>query len=206
VVVPEWLVELMAVQQRTGADAVTAPVYPRFPDDAPGFLRDEPFADLWGTPVKPDGAPVTDLQTANSMIRTAFLVDHPEVRFQTDLGKVGGEDMVFYRAALDRGLQAHYSHGAVNWEFYEGERGTYGYQLRRALWLGNTEAVTNLRAGRASRARLVARAAKRAAVTLAGPARRAAAGHPAQIRFSAASALQSVGMILGAAGIRLAHR
>jgi hypothetical protein len=206
-VVPEWLVELLGTQQRTGADGVTAPVYPRFPDDAPAFLDREGFADLWGTTVKVDDAAVTDLQTANSMIRTSFLVQHPEVRFSHDLGKVGGEDMVFYRAALDRGLKAHYSLRAVNWEYYEGERATYRYQLRRSLWLGNTEAVTELRAGRAGKPRLVARAAKRLITALiVEPGRRLRQGEDPHLRFAAAYALQSAGLLLGAAGVQLDHR
>jgi succinoglycan biosynthesis protein ExoM len=207
VVVPEWLTELVAVQQRTGSDAVTAPVYPRFPDEAPDFLTEQRFADLWGTPLKDDGAPVTDLQTANSMIRTSFLVEHPEVRFSHDLGKVGGEDMVFYRSALAAGLRGHYSREAINWEYYEGRRATYRYQLRRSLWHGNTEAVTELRAGRAGRLRLVVRSLKRLVLALAAqPLARARAGESPRVRYSLAHALQAVGLLLGAAGVRLAHR
>ena len=206
IVVPEWLEQLVAVQRRTGADAVTAPVYPRFPESAPAYLDDQRFTDLWGTPRKEDGAPVTDLQTANSMIRTSFLVDHPEVRFSRDLGSSGGEDMVFYRAALAAGLRGHYSRDAVSWEYYEGRRATWAYQLRRSLWHGNTEAVTELRAGRANRARLVARALKRAALALAvQPAERIRSGQRPRLRYSLTYALQSAGMLLGVAGIRLPH-
>lgn len=205
IVVPEWLTELVRVQTETGADAVTAPVYARFPDDSPGWLRNQPFAELWNTALKPDGAPVTDLQTANSMIRTAFLEANPEVRFSRDLGSVGGEDMVFYRAALAAGLKAHYSRDAVNWELETAERATYRYQLRRCLWHGNTEAVTNLRAGRDRRPRLVARAGKRALLALAHPIQRLRSGRSPQFRYAVAYSLQSVGMLLGVAGIRLSH-
>ncbi len=207
VVVPEWLAQLVAAQQDTDADAITAPVYPRFPDDAPAFLADQDFASLWGTPLKDDLVAVTDLQTANSMIRASFLRDHPEVRFSLDLGKAGGEDMVFYRAALAAGLRAHYSRHAVNWEYYEGDRATWRYQLRRSLWLGNTEAVTELRAGRASRGRLVLRAAKRTGVALVGqPLGRRRSGQPARLRYAVTFALQPIGMMLGVIGVRLPHR
>ena len=123
IVVPEWLTELDRVQTETEADAVTAPVYARFPADSPAWLHNQPFAELWNTALKPDGAPVTDLQTANSMIRTSFLEAHPEVRFSPDLGLVGGEDMVFYRAALAAGLRAHYSRNAINWELEPADGG-----------------------------------------------------------------------------------
>ncbi len=205
IVVPKWLTELMRVQTETGADAITAPVYAKFDDDAPAWLHHQPFAELWGTSLKPDGAAVTDLQTANSMIRTSFLVDHPQVRFSRDLGRVGGEDMVFYRAALAAGLKAHYSREAVNWELEPAERATYRYQLRRCLWHGNTEAVTTLRAGRDKRPRLVARAAKRALSALLHPVQQLAAGRPPQLRYALAYSLQSVGMLLGVFGIRLSH-
>lgn len=206
VVVPEWLSELVRVQRETEADAVTAPVYAKFPDDSPEWLSEQPFADLWGTPKRDDGAPVTDLQTANSMIRTSFLEANPTVRFSTDLGEVGGEDMVFYRGALDAGLKAHYSRNAVNWELESADRATYRYQLRRCLWHGNTEAVTNLRAGRAGRARLLVRAAKRAVATASRPVSRLRAREDPQWRYALAVSLQSVGMVLGAFGIRLTHR
>jgi len=206
VVVPEWLNELMRVQAETGADAITAPVYARFSDHAPRWIHNQPFAELWGTPLKPDGAPVTDLQTANSMIRTNFLVEHPQVRFSRDLGHVGGEDMVFYRAALASGLKAHYSREAVNWELEPDERATYRYQLWRCLWHGNTEAVTSLRAGRSPRVRLVARAAKRAVKALAHPIGRLRSGRAPQLRYSFAYSLQAAGILLGVAGVRLSHR
>ncbi len=206
IVVEEWLTELVRIQQQTEADAVTAPVYARFPDDSPRWLTEQPFADLWGTPKKDDGVAVTDLQTANSMIRTSFLEQNPEVRFSRDLGLVGGEDMVFYRGALDAGLKAHYSRHAVNWELESADRATYRYQLRRCLWHGNTEAVTNLRAGRASRPRLVFRAGRRAVEAVMSPIKRLRAGEPAHWRFAAAYSLQSVGMVLGALGVRMAHQ
>ena len=205
VVVPEWLTELLRVQREHDADAVTAPVYARFGDDAPAWIREQPFAELWCTPAKPDGAPVTDLQTANSLISTEFLVAHPDVRFSADLGEAGGEDMVFYRTALDAGLKAHYSHHAVNWEIEPPERATYRYQLRRNLWHGNTEAVTNLRAGRDGRARLVARAGKRGLAAFSHPARQLRAGRSPELRYAFALSLQSVGMILGAGGVVLRH-
>ena len=206
IVVSKWLTELMRVQSETRADAVTAPVYARFGDDAPAWLRDQPFAELWGTELKVDGVPVTDLQTANSVIRTSFLETHPQIRFSPDLGLVGGEDMVFYRAALAAGLKAHYSREAVNWELEPPERATYRYQLRRCLWHGNTEAITNLRAGRDGRIRLVARAVKRALSALTQPGRQLAGGLPPQVRYAVALSLQSVGMLLGVLGIRLSHR
>ncbi len=206
IVVPEWLEQMVTVQQRTGGDAVTAPVYPRFPEDAPPFLTEQRFSELWGTELKEDGAPVTDLQTANSMIRTSFLVDHPDVRFSRDLGKAGGEDMVFYRGAIDAGLRGHYSRHAINWEYYEGDRASWRYQLRRSLWHGNTMAVTELRAGRAGRGRLVARALKRTLTSLVlDPIARRRAGEAPRLRFALTEGLQGVGLLLGAAGVRLDH-
>ncbi len=205
IVVERWLSELVRVQQDTKADAITAPVYARFPDDGPRWLHDQPFAALWGTKLREDGDPVDDLQTANSMIRTSFLREHPEIRFAVDLGSSGGEDMVFYRAAIDAGLKAHYSRHAVNWELESADRATYRYQLRRNLWHGNTEAVTCLRAGRDGRARIVARAAKRALLAAGHPVGRLRSGRSPQARYTMAYALQSVGLLIGAAGIKLTH-
>ena len=205
IVVPEWLSELVRIQGETEADAVTAPVYMKFPEDSPRWVQDQPFAELWGTELKEDGVAVTDLQTANSMISTTFLRDHPAVRFSTDLGTSGGEDMVFYRAALDAGLKGHYSRNAINWELESADRATYRYQVRRCLWHGNTEAITNLRANRATRARLVARSAKRALQALRHPVDQVRQGNPPQLRYAFAYSFQAVGILLGAANIHLDH-
>ena len=40
------------------------------------------------------------------MLRASFLRDHPDIRFRSDLGTLGGEDMVFYRTAVAAGLDA----------------------------------------------------------------------------------------------------
>lgn len=205
IVVPEWLTELVRVQAETKADAVTAPVLARFPSDSPRWLLDQPFAQLWGTTEKPDGASVSDLQTGNSMISTAFLNAHPTVRFSRDLGKVGGEDMVFYRSALDAGLKAHYSHHAVNWEIEPDDRATYRYQLRRCVWHGNTEAITCMRANRDSRFRLFGRAVKRAGKAAAHPVGQIRNGEPPQLRYAFAFGLQSIGLVLGVLGVRISH-
>ncbi len=113
--------------------------------------------------------------------------------------------MVFYQAALDAGLDARYSRHAINYELEPASRSTYNYQLRRSLWHGNTEAVTNLRAGRASRSRLVLRAGRRAVAAIGRPVQRLLNRQPPQLRYTVALLVQSVGMVLGAVGLKLNH-
>lgn len=205
VVAEDWLAALIEVQERTGADAVTGPVFLRYAPGAASWLTDQPFAEILEAPHRPDGALVGECSTGNSMLRSSFLTDHPDLRFSPDLGVVGGEDMVFYRAAVAAGLEARYAAGAVCVGEQPAERETYRYQLRGSYWLGNTEYITNRRDGSAGRIRLMARGLKRLAVAPVRPWRRLVQGHRPQWRFAGALAAQALGLLAGVAGRRVPH-
>jgi succinoglycan biosynthesis protein ExoM len=205
VVPPDWFVNLLRVQAETGADAVTGSTLLRFPEDSPRWLTEQPFSQI-GLLAYPDRAEVAVCSTCNSMLRSSFLRDRPGLRFDPALGRLGGEDGVFYRAAAAAGLRAVYAAEVVVWGEEPAERATFGYQLSRALWLGNSEAIVNHRSGAASRPRLVARGGRRMARAVIRPVRRVASGRPPQLRYTAAEVAQWTGMLLGAAGVELRHR
>ncbi len=202
---PTWFAELVAVQRETDADCVTGPAYLTFPDDSPRWLRTQPFGEV-GLFSHDELAVIGEGSTGNSMLRASFLRDHSDVRFEPELGTLGGEDMVFFRRAVDHGLVSVYSRRVAVTEPFVGERQTYGYHLYRSLWIGNTDYITNTSSGRASRGRVVARAVKRGALALARPVRRLADREAPQVHYAVALATQSVGMLLGAAGVKLPHR
>lgn len=206
VVERRWVDELFSVADRVGADAVTGPVAVDYADDAPHWLRAQGIGRLFEAPRSADGAAVDHASTGNSMISTAWLTAHPTHRFRDDLGTSGGEDMVFYRAAIAAGLRAHYALRAGARELAPPERSTFGYVVRRSVWMGNTTAVTNLETGLAGRPRLAARALKSFAVALAHPVRRLARFRPPQARYTVASMAYAAGLATGAVGHRQRHR
>ncbi len=205
VVVPGWFDAFFDVQQRTGCDAVTGPVYIRYPEDAPQWLSDQPFAEIGAPPVHDDGEQVPVCSTGNSIIRASFLRDNPAIRFREDLGTIGGEDMVFYMTAMAAGMDARHSTHGIAYGVEGPERATWKYQLRSSFWMGNTEYVTNIEAGRATPFRLFLRGAKRLVGIAARPFARLSQGERPQFRYAVAMSARAIGLMLGPLGVRVAH-
>jgi succinoglycan biosynthesis protein ExoM len=201
----DWIARLLATQQEYDADAVTGPMILRAPPDSPTWLSEQFLDGGHGAFIEADGAAMTVGATNNSMIRSQFLVDHPEIRFDPGLGTLGGEDMVFYRSATSAGLKVRYAAHAIVRTNEDADRATFRYRLRSHLWMGNTEAVTNQRLGSTSRGRLVLRGLRRSVEALVTPVQRLARRQPPHLRFAAARSLVGVGLILGAAGVELKH-
>lgn len=199
-----WLTELVRAQQATDADTVTGPCIMRVPPGSPQWLQDQPFLNV-GSIEFPDGAELEIAGTNNSLIRSAWLVAHPQHRFDPRLGVVGGEDMVFFRGAHDLGMRIRFAAGAVVYGNEPLARTTFRYRLHVGYWLGNTMAVTNQELGLATRPRLIARSAKILVDAAIRPAGRLARAKPPHLRFAITRAAQAVGMFLGAMGVRKAH-
>lgn len=199
-----WLVELLATQRRTGADAVSGPLVRRAPADAPRWLVDQPFLEQ-GLNLYPQDAPLGFASTHNSMLSTDWLRRHDDHRFEPALGELGGEDMFFYRSAHRRGLSIAYAAKAVVYEDQPAERLSYRFMLRQALWLGNSSMVTSLDSAEASRSRLVVHGLARVSRAAAHPFRQLRHGRSPQLRYSVSVAAGGVGVLLGTIGIRLRH-
>ena len=61
---------------------------------------------------------------------------------------IGGEDAVFYRQARGPGLTIRFAAGCSGRRTHAAiERTSYGYQLRRFLWHGNSSYVTAVQGG-----------------------------------------------------------
>jgi succinoglycan biosynthesis protein ExoM len=201
---PHWLEALLDVATRTGAGAVTGPLELRLPPGSPAWLSDQPFL-LSGLQHEADGAEVPVAATHNSMISSRFLAEHPELRFRPDLGVLGGEDMVFFRAAREAGLHIRFARHAVVFGNEPPERCTFGHQIRTHLWLGNTEAVTNLHSGTTGRARLALRGANYLRKVAARTFGRLARREPPQWRYAVALCAHGIGVLAGAAGAEVRH-
>jgi succinoglycan biosynthesis protein ExoM len=199
---PGWFEHLFAIQRRTGADLVTGPIHDVAPSDAPRWVVEQPFLNMISEYT--DGEEPPYGTTANVLISAAWLREHPDVRFRPELGKLGGEDMVWFEKTRAAGIVHRYAIGAVVREQIPIERTRFRYQLRNKLWYGNTMYVTNLAAGTAPN-RLFLRGAKHLASSLARPFARLARREAPQFRYALVGVATGVGLMSGRFGIRLDH-
>lgn len=202
--VEEWLESYLDRALRDTADAFTGPCVLRPPAGSPGWLTDEPFMEDAQLRF-PDDSEMPVAATNNSMIRASFVRDHADLRFLPELGVVGGEDMVFYRSAVKRGLRIRFVERAVVHGNESPARATFGYQLRSRFWLGNTEYVTNMTLGDATRFRMLLRGGKRLVQAVARPLLRLARRERPQLRYCIVSIARAAGTMAGALGLRLRH-
>lgn len=201
--VDDWLSRLLDRAEGDGTDIVTGPCL-LTAEDGPAWLREQPFLEDAQFRFD-DGARIEVAATNNSMLRAATLRDQPDLRFQEELGVVGGEDMVFFRTARRNGSTISFAAHAAVRGHEPPERWTYAHQLRSRFWLGNTEFVTNRRLGQASRPRWAARGLVVAARGLLRPFTRLATGRSPQFRYAGAAAARGAGMLVGAIGIEVDH-
>lgn len=201
---PHWLDALLDVQRATGADAVTGRIHRRVPEGSPRWITEQPFLEL-GQEELADAAPMTSAATFDTLISGAWLRAHPDIRFDPAFGAVGGEDMVFFRAAHAAGLQVRYSQRGFVYENEPADRATFGYQLYVHLWHGNSSCLAMVDAG-VSRARLLAHAFASMGRAVARPLGRLGRGQPPQLRYGLALSLHALGKLLGPLGVRIAHR
>lgn len=201
---PRWLCGFLDVLETTGADCVTGPMHLRVPLGSPSWLSKQPFFDDVRLNL-PDRELMNIAATNNSMIRAAFLRDHPDIRFDPNLGKLGGEDMVFYRTASNAGLRIRFARSSVVWGNEPADRATFRHQVRYRFWLGNTEFITNFYLDETSRVRLFFRGTKRLVLALGRPLRRLVHGEKPELRYCVASVAGAVGLICGTLGLKKHH-
>jgi succinoglycan biosynthesis protein ExoM len=201
---PRWLCEFLDVLEATGADCVTGPMHLRVPPGSPAWLSEQPFFEDLRLDLS-DRESMNTAATNNSMIRAAFLRDHPDIRFDPDLGRLGGEDMVFYRTAFNAGLHIRFARSAGVWGNEPADRATFKHQVRYRFWLGNTEFITNSYFGETSRSRLFLRGAKRLFFALGRPFRRLVHREKPQLRYCFASIAGALGLICGTLGLKKHH-
>ena len=199
-----WLEALLDAQRSTGATAVTGRMVRRVPTGSPSWLTDEPFLEL-GVSDPPDGATTEAAATFNSLISAQWLRDHPHIRFDPAYGVIGGEDMVFYRAARAEGLDIRFAAAAFVYENEPPARATLAYQLYAYFWHGNSACLTMLQQGM-SRPRMLIHAGASLARAAARPLHRLAQGATPQLRFGLAMTLHAFGKFAGVLNIRIPHR
>lgn len=200
----EWLAELLDARERTGADVVTGRMVRRVPSGSPRWLTEEPFLEL-GVEEPPEGASMDMAATFNSMISARWLRDHPHIRFDPEFGVIGGEDMVFYRAARKEGLEIRYCEKAFVFENEPPARANLKYQLYVHFWHGNS-AVLAMMANGSPRWRMFIHSGASIARAAWRPIRRLAGRQNPQWRYFLAMSLHGLGKLVGVFDIRISHR
>ena len=190
--------------QRSGATAVSGALHRVLADGAPRWLVEQSVFDFAASPGV-HGDELATGQTNNCLIDIDWLKAHPEHRFDEHYGRIGGEDMVFFRGAVRRGLRVVHSAKAIVTQIEPLEDLSFGTVAKTSFWLGNSEAVTNLALGDTSRRRLVLRAGRRLLRALARPVQRVVHGRPPHVRYGLVQSAGSVGLVVGALGIRVRH-
>lgn len=202
--VDDWLSRYLDALGRWDCDCVTGPCFLVPAPGSPGWLTDQPF--LEDAQLRFDDGQIMDLAaTNNSMFSAAFFLDRPHLRFEPELGVVGGEDMVFFRSAVRDGLSVRFAAEAIVHGHESPERCTFGYQIRSRFWIGNTEWVTNRFLGEATRPWWAMRAVKLYALAAIRPFHRLTRRDRPQFRYAIARAARATGMLAGALGIRVRH-
>ncbi len=199
----DWLAQLLAVRDRTGADAVCGACDEIAPPGAPRWLLEEPFLDDLTSGV--DGAPTVDGHVKNLLLSTAALAASG-VRYDERLGRAGGEDAKFLHELDRSGVDRRWASRAIVNELVPDDRATLRYQLRRRFWYGNTESVTSITTGAASRVRMLVSGVRKCCDAVFGPITRVARGRRPWWRFAASELLRGIGRVLGALGVVVDHR
>jgi glycosyltransferase involved in cell wall biosynthesis len=199
-----WLEALLDLQQRTGADAVTGRMVRRVPEGSPRWITDEPFLEL-GVEELSDGSEMPSAATFNTMISSRWLKAHPNIRFDPAMGVIGGEDMVFFRAARAAELNIRFSKEGFVYENEPPERATFGYQLYVHFWHGNSAALGCIESGM-KRSRMLIHGGASLVRAVGRPLARLLGGKQPQLRYGLAQVLHATGKLLGSVGVRVEHR
>lgn len=198
-----WLHELLRIADTHQADVVVGHRQFVAAPNAPRWLSEQPF--LAENLHYADGSVPTSGNTANMLVRSSWL-QSSGVRFRSEMGAVGGEDMVFFADATKAGANIRFAANSISDEPCDGKRATFRYQVWRQFWLGNNEAVINRATDHIPRTRLAARAAKRMLAGATHPLRRILRRRSPQLRWAFALTGSGVGLLVGVAGIHLRHR
>jgi succinoglycan biosynthesis protein ExoM len=165
---PDWLEQLLLMQQRTGADVVQGRVLPELPDGAPAWIARGRYFD-WQ--LRSDEARIAQQQGYADLRRARtnnVLVRHAVVRemglwFDPRLALTGGEDIAFFEAIHAAGYRIVYAPLACVRDIIPPERTTLDYLWRTWYRVGCNERWKGFHLGKpnASRWRLLSRRWKR---------------------------------------------
>ncbi len=151
---PNWIADLHAAAVRDANDIVFGPVHAVYPDDTPGWIRQD---DYHSTRAPKQNGEVKTGHAGNVLIRWG---DEPwrEERFLLSKGRTGGEDVEFFFRMSRMGLRLGACDQATAYEPVPADRLTYQWIRRRRFLAGQFHGAHSRPPGLAilHRARLLA--------------------------------------------------
>lgn len=142
-----WIRKLARAQRAFNADAVFAPVLPRYLDGTPAWLRRGGFFDR---PRFATGTAITtqDARTGNVLIRRSKMLalsPSPDAGpFDTAFGRTGAEDTMLFRDMLAHGAVFVWCDEATVSEEVPLQRANLPWLLRRSYRLGQTYVLSEI--------------------------------------------------------------
>lgn len=133
---PQWLAELIRVQQKHDAAAVGGPTRPVFPDDAPAEARNNPYfgADMG----LPDESACQLQAGGNFLIKADVLAQYAPNFFHPDFAHSGGEDLAFFMQLGHHGHRMHWAARAIVHEPVPPSRLAPGWLRQRVINIHNS--------------------------------------------------------------------
>jgi succinoglycan biosynthesis protein ExoM len=133
---PDWLSELLRVQESCEADVVTGPCLPRFLEPPPSWVVEGGFHER---PRYPTGTQCHVAYTNNVLVRTTVFkgVDR---YFDESMALNGGDDVEFFSRVDRAGFRIVWADNAIVHESVPASRSTVGWLVRRGFRVGTSSA------------------------------------------------------------------
>lgn len=131
---PDWLCQLVATAEATGADVVTGPVLPVFEQTPPTWVTRGGFFDR---PRHEHNEPLDYATTSSVLISTRCFADRP-APFDIEFGLSGGSDTHLFAELLDDGFAIAWCDRAIVYETIPPTRVSISWMLRREYRRGQT--------------------------------------------------------------------
>lgn len=195
---PHWLEALIERQAQTSADVVLGPVHSRYPPGCARWLLREDFHST--KPVWVSGEINTGYAGNVLIVREAPAVRG--LRFDTKLGRTGGEDTMFFGEVHRAGGRIEYAPEAVLIEDVVVPRLNFSWLMRRHFRTGQTHGLVLLaRPGKGSVPRLRNLALAAAKVTYCGMAAAGSLALGGRARFWCLRGIMHAGVVARLLGI-----
>jgi succinoglycan biosynthesis protein ExoM len=144
---PYWLATMTTRLELTGASAVSGPVEPIFPDDAPLWASS---TRLYHRATFADGAALEFASTANSLLKLDAIAGIREP-FDRSLQFTGGSDTFLYRSLRQRGGTIIWEPAGLVYEHVPADRLSMRWITRRSYRQGVTLGLSDRRLSRGFR-------------------------------------------------------
>jgi succinoglycan biosynthesis protein ExoM len=133
---PNWLADIVTVQQQTQADVVGAPVVFELAADAPAAIRN---CGYFGSTADRKGRKALLFGTGNVLLSCAALAKHDWPMFDQRFALGGGGDTEYFMRLRSQGLSFAWAESAIARDFVSDERQRPAQILRRAYRFGNSQ-------------------------------------------------------------------